>query len=383
MDERRRDLIWRVAALAIVLVAGTAAAAPQKARESGTALVDALQRELGLTRSAAEVQRGLVALDREQASLVYAAEVLGHASRESMRKLAAYDDVKSERETAARRRARALLKLSRGGVARLAFAESLGDEPEGATALRLTRAHTLHALVLHDLRELQSHRRSEARASAELVAATRELQALGAVATVFAMQDDVLERADATIDPTLVQSQYRRNLALRRSSSSTRSSQRALLQLVRANWRELKAMRGLDGAERLHAPVAGAIVGRFGEYRDEVLELPMTRAGVEISAHDDEEVVAIAAGRVVLVTELPEFGGTVVIDHGGGQYSLTARLWKVAPTEGTSIDAGALLGHTAPKAIDDGLGTTVYLELRHGEKPVDPAPYLARTSTAD
>ncbi|HET6584856.1 MAG TPA: hypothetical protein VFG69_15465, partial [Nannocystaceae bacterium] len=141
MDDRRprRALAPRLALVAIALATGTAAAAPQKAREGGTALVDALQRELGLTRSAAEVQRGLAALDREQASLVYAADVLGHASRESMRKLAAYDDVQADREAVARRRARALLKLSRGGVARLAFAESLGDEAEGATALRLAR----------------------------------------------------------------------------------------------------------------------------------------------------------------------------------------------------------------------------------------------------
>jgi len=364
-------------ALAIVLTAGTAAAAPP---DSGTELVDVLQRELGLTRSATELQRGLSALDREQASLQYAADVLGHASRESMRKLAAYSDAQIDRESAARRRARALVKLARGGVARLAFAEALGDEPEGATALRLSRAHALHALVRHDLRELASHRRAEVRAQAELVAATRELQALGAVATVFAMQNDVLVRAGPTIDPALALAASERTQALLGGDGTQRGSHRALLKLVQDNWRELRELRGLDGALRVRSPVTGAIVGRFGDYVDEVLELPMSRAGVELAARRDEEVVAIAAGRVVLVTELPDYGGTVVVDHGGGQYSLTSRLWKIEAVEGASLEAGARLGHVAPKAIDDGLGSTVYLELRHGEKPVDPAPYLARAS---
>jgi murein hydrolase activator len=130
----------------------------------------------------------------------------------------------------------------------------------------------------------------------------------------------------------------------------------------------------------MRAPVSGALVGRFGDYVDAVLDVPMSRTGVELAAKRDEEVVAIAAGRVVLVTELPDYGGTVVVDHGGGQYSLTSRLWKIEAVEGAKIEAGTRLGHVAPKAIDDGLGTTVYLELRHGEKPVDPAPYLARTS---
>jgi murein DD-endopeptidase MepM/ murein hydrolase activator NlpD len=361
-------------ALATLLAGGTAGAAAQ----SGTALVDALQRELGLTRSAAELQRGLSALDREQASLQYTAEVLGHASRESMRKLAAYSDAQIDRETAARRRARALVKLARGGVARLAFAEALGDEPEGATALRLSRAHALHALVRHDLRELASHRRAEVRARAELVAATRELHALGAVATVFALQNDVLVRAGPTIDPVLARAANERTQALLGGDGTERSSHRALSKLVQDNWRELRELRGLEGAVRLRSPVAGAVVGAFGDYVDAVLELPMSRAGVELAAKRDEQVVAIAAGRVVLVSELPDYGGTVIIDHGGGQYSLTARLWKIAAVEGGTVEAGAPVGHVAPKAIDDGLGITVYLELRHGEKPVDPAPYLAR-----
>ncbi len=373
--ERRRSATWWLVP-ALVLATGSAAAAK---RDDGTSLVDALQRELGLTRTAAEVQRGMLALDRERASLQYTAAVLGHASRESMRKLAAYQEVQGDREATARRRARALVKLARGGVASLAFAEAVGEEPDGATSLRLTRARSLHALVRHDLRELASHRRAQMRASAELVAATRELQALGAVGIVFAMQADVLERAGTAVDPALAEAARRSKRELQTTTHG--GSHRALLELVRDNWRELRALHGLDGASRLHRPVPGAIVGTFGDYHDEVLDVPMTRAGVELAARRDQPVRAIAGGRVVLVTELPDYGGTVVVDHGGGQYSLTSRLWKIEPTEGTAIEAGATLGKVAPKPIDDGLGPTVYLELRHGEKPVDPAPYLQRART--
>jgi murein DD-endopeptidase MepM/ murein hydrolase activator NlpD len=377
VGERRRPILrtaWWLAST-LVFVTGTAAAAK---RADDTSLVDALQRELGLTRSAAEVQRGMLALDREQASLQYSAAVLGHASHESMRKLAAYQEVQGDREATARRRARALVKLARGGVASLAFAEVIGDEPEGATALRLTRARSLHALVRHDLKELASHRRAQARASAELVAATRELQALGAVGIVFAMQADVLERAGTAVDPALADAARAREKQMRDGTGGARSEERALLALVRDNWRELRALRGLDGATRLERPVPGAIVGTFGDYDDAVLDVPMTRAGVELAARRDQPVETIAGGRVVLVTELPDYGGTVVVDHGGGQYSLTSRLWKIEVAEGAAIEGGATLGKVAPKPIDDGLGPTVYLELRHGEKPVDPAPYLAR-----
>jgi septal ring factor EnvC (AmiA/AmiB activator) len=51
-------------------------------------------------------------------------------------------------------------------------------------------------------------------------------------------------------------------------------------------------------------------------------------------------------------------------------------LLAVAVEEGDELDAGALLGRAGPKAIDDGLGTSVYVELRHGQRPIDPAPWL-------
>ena len=62
---RRMTVVLRTAwwlASTLVFVTGTAAAAKHA---DDTSLVDALQRELGLTRSAAEVQRGMLALDRE------------------------------------------------------------------------------------------------------------------------------------------------------------------------------------------------------------------------------------------------------------------------------------------------------------------------------
>lgn len=375
---RTIGLAWLCAAT--LVCAGTAAAAPRRLRDAGAQLVDHLQRELGLVRSSAEIHRGLAALDREQASLQYTATLLDHASSESMRRLGAYAEGTDDREARLRLRGRALYKLARGGAARLAFGEGFGEEGHGATAMRLARARSLREVVRHDLTELASHRRARTRARTEMLAATREIQALATVAHVFTMQGEVLEVAGAVVDPAVGRAVHARKLALRSSGTRDRRAQRELIRLVKSNWDELESLRGLDGAARLHRPVSGAVAGRFGLHRDRVLHVPSVRNGVELVAGRDERVVAMATGRVVLVTELPEFGGAVVIEHGGGQYTLTARLWKIAVVAGDAVEPGTELGRVAPKAIDDGLGATVYVELRHGEKPVDPEPYLARAS---
>ncbi len=375
---RVRTTLGLTLALTLVGATGTALAKPRRAAELGAQLVDTLQRELGFTRSSTEIHRGLEALDREQTSLQYTAALLDHASGESMRRLSAYAEGNDDRERRMRARGRALYKLARGGAARLAFGERFGEEDEGATAARLSRARSLRELVRHDLAELASHRRARIRARTELLSAARELQALSTIGSIYTMQGEVLGRASASVDPAMAGLVGARKLALRRSTRTARAANRELIALVKANWKELEALRGLDGAHTLRRPVAGSVVGRFGTWRDRLLGIDIVRSGVELTATREERVVAMATGRVVMVTELPEYGEAVVIEHGGGQYSLTARLWNIAVAPGDAVEPGTELGRAAPKPIDDGLGPTVYVELRHGELPVDPEPYLRR-----
>lgn len=369
---RRAAILWT----ALVLAGTTASVASAGWRRAAQRISDALQAEVELTASAADVHRGLAELDRERASLEYTASVLDHAGRESMRRLDAYRSIRSERERRAREQARVLYKLSRGGLARLAF-EDLGAQ-EHHSAERIRQGRMLRFVIRHDLRELSVHRRAEQRASAELVASTRELQALSALTLVHAMQEHALVSTEVALDPALAQAKRRRRRALKQPGDRARRANRKLLRMLRANYKELRTLRGLDGAADLIRPVRGPTVGTFGEYEDRVLRVPMVRNGVELQAGRNERVRAMAGGRVVMVTTLPGYEQVVVIDHGGGQYTLTARLWQIEVAEGDEVEGGQIIGRVAPKSIDDGLGRTVYIELRHGEKPLDPTPYLRR-----
>jgi septal ring factor EnvC (AmiA/AmiB activator) len=369
----RRVVGAAVLAVAMLGALPEAQAGWRRAADKLSSLLDA---EIALSRTAADLQRGLTALDRERGGLEYSAEVLGHASRESMRRLDAYRRLRSDRERTSRKRARALYKLTRGGVARLAF-EDLGQE-ERTSGERVGRGRTLQFVVQHDVEELSVHRRAETRACAELVAAARELDALGALATVQAMQEHVLVSTEQAVVPELRRVFRSRRRAARRVDDRALRLNRSSLREATENWKALRELQGLEGSSRLIRPVRGRTVGRFGEYVDEVLRLPMVRNGVELHAGRNERVRAMADGHVAVVTRLPGFEEVVVVDHGSGQYTLTARLWRLDVAEGDEVDAGDFIGRVAPKKVDDGLGRTVYIELRHGEKPIDPSPYLRR-----
>ena len=359
---------WRrrlAASMAVITCVGVGTASASVVLREPEAFEQVLARELGLVRSAIEVSRGLEALERHRSSAQYTTTVLEHAAREGLRQWLAHRSVAGERDVIARQRARALYRLAHGGAARLVFE---GDAE--ARIDRIERGRALRRIVRYELRELALHRRAGQRATAELVSAARELQAAGAVAQVGPMQAQALRVASRALAPAV---ESARSESLRQTRAVGPTVRRAHAQLVGELERSRDALRrARAGGPRLVRPVPGAVVGAFGAYIDPTLRLPMNRDGVELRAAPDSSVRAMAGGQVVLVSSMPGFGDVVSVDHGDGRFSLSARLWHVTVQEGQHVEAGDIIGRVAPKSEDDGLGSTVYVELRHGERPVDP-----------
>jgi murein hydrolase activator len=368
---RRRLRMWIAGCTASFMVASVGnASADILAQDAGTTLAGVLSRELGLTRSATELRRATRTLEQAESSTRYTAAVLEHAGREGRRRSLSYQGAEHRRDAVARHRVRTLYKLAHGGAARLIFE---GDET--TRVARVMRARVLKRVVQHELQELSVYRAARERATAELVSAAREARALSAVAHVRPMHEHVLSIASQEMASALAAAQRE---GARATGRITPSSRRAHAQLLDELRRARNELRDADrGAPTLVRPVPGPVVGRFGAYVDPRLKLPMSRDGVELSAPPRAEVRAMAAGRVALVAPMPGFEEVIAIDHGDGRFSLTGRLWQVTVEEGASVEAGEVIGRVAPKAEDDdGLGSTVYVELRHAERPVDPAPLL-------
>jgi murein DD-endopeptidase MepM/ murein hydrolase activator NlpD len=385
MTMRRRLLVPLIALLGVGIGvvgesrAGNDAVSKRRAAQIETRekLRAAAERELGLTTSATEIERAAIGLERERESLSWSATLLDRRSGESLRELDVYRGERVERQRLAEIRARKLYKLSRGGMLEQVF--ETGADGRATPHERITRGRTLRYLIDHDLDRLRVHARAETRARAQLLGATRELSAMAALKGVVALQTHALAATDAQLHPTLASVHGERVQLQAQVGSGASPDELRLLRTLVAERRELERHKGLDLLEpgALARPVVGRVVGTFGEYRDLVLDVPMQRNGIELSAKANDKVFALAPGRVAFVGALPGFERVVVIEHGGGYLSLTARLLGVAVEEGQELEAGALLGRAGPKAVDDGLGTTVYVELRHGQRPIDPAPWLS------
>lgn len=365
--------------LAAFVVGASASAADLESSPRPPPVREALEQELTIARGLADIQDGLVALEQERASIEYAASILEHGGRESLRRLHAYRTTGATQQREARRRARALYKLARGGVPRIVFAD--GNEPsaqgKGEQARRITRGRTMAWIVRHDLEELDVYRRAERRVRGELLGAARELQALSALHMIQSVERLATARVKDHLAPALEEARSRRRDLVEEHGIRGVEERKLFFSLRREHQRVRQGeSTPVLPVVSLHRPTRGSVVGDFGDYEDRILRLPMHRNGIELSASRGESVHAVGDGVVSLVGALPGYDEIVVVDHGDGYVSLLGRLMDVRVQEGEQVEEGSRIGRAAPKTVEDGLGRTVYLELRHGDRPIDPAPLL-------
>src|SRR5207237_7477360 len=81
-----------------------------------------------------------------------------------------------------------------------------------------------------------------------------------------------------------------------------------------------------------------------------------------------------APGRVVRVSQLGTYGLTVIVEHGGGDYSIYGSLARSDVAQGQSVTKGQVIGGVG--ISDPELPPHLHFEIRHGGPAVDPAIWL-------
>jgi hypothetical protein len=99
-----------------------------------------------------------------------------------------------------------------------------------------------------------------------------------------------------------------------------------------------------DGAFTM--PVSGAATSAFGRLSI-INGTPQGRhQGADFRAETGTPVRAPQSGEIVLADDLYYSGGTVIVDHGEGLYSLVAHLSRIAVKVGDRVERQALLGES-------------------------------------
>ena len=127
---------------------------------------------------------------------------------------------------------------------------------------------------------------------------------------------------------------------------------------------------------KLDWPVDGSILYRFGRVINP--NNTMTRwNGIGIGAAQGAQVHSVSAGTVVLADVMGTYGNTVILEHGGGDYSVYGSLDRMSVSKGTYVSKGQVIGTIG--ATDPALPPHLHFEIRRGGPAVDPLEWLRGT----
>ena len=373
---------WVLRAVVAFAVVGPPARADREAELE--ALRKAIQESRERVAAYERDERGLLeaveALDRTAALMardVLAARRSAGAARRELSGLEAEVADTAERLAATRRalraRAVALYRAGELGGVQVLFA---AEDPMDF----LSRVSTLRKLLRHDVDLLARYRaevgeleraRTLARASAERLSAA----------------EAELERASEELAGE--RSRKRQLVArLHRDRSRERS---ALVELEKAA-RALEATLASLGSETspgglgtggasfetlrsaLAPPVRGPIVRDFGRQVDAEFGTQTFHPGVVFDAPRGLPVHAVADGRVRFAGWFRGYGRLVILDHGGGYFTVTGHLETFDVAVGDAVNRRQPIGTVGETGSLS--GPRVYFEVRRGGEALDPADWL-------
>jgi septal ring factor EnvC (AmiA/AmiB activator) len=123
---------------------------------------------------------------------------------------------------------------------------------------------------------------------------------------------------------------------------------------------------------QLTTPVAGSVVRSFSHPTE-----AGPAEGISYQASPAARVVSPCGGKIVFAGPFRSYGLLLIVDCGGGYHFVLAGLDRLDVPVGRQVQAGEPVGGMPgwdPRTPGD--RPTLYLELRHDGRPVDPAPWL-------
>lgn len=137
-------------------------------------------------------------------------------------------------------------------------------------------------------------------------------------------------------------------------------------------WTALLSLLILGACTLPRWPVDGVISSPYGLRLDGIW--PEIHRGVDIPLDVGTPVRAMGPGRVYESGRLRGYGIAVVIDHGGGLYSLYAHLSEAEVEKGEEVVGQQVIGRSG--ATGEVTGPHLHFEVWRSGRPEDPVPFL-------
>jgi septal ring factor EnvC (AmiA/AmiB activator) len=125
---------------------------------------------------------------------------------------------------------------------------------------------------------------------------------------------------------------------------------------------------------RLPWPTIGPLASTFGPQEHPRFRTVTFNRGIEITAPEGKDITAVAEGVTIYADWFKGYGRLIILDHGGGYFTLYAHASEILVRPGTAVARGQMIGRVGDTGSLE--GPQLYFELRHKGKPEDPLAWL-------
>ncbi len=330
------------------------------------------RKESSILLAVNRLNKGILSSGKELARLKGSRKKLEHDKKAAKKKLTRIEAETEAERTRIATRLRAIYKMRNGEILAMAFAPGTRDP------IDIARRHKYMTVITdYDAAMLNRY-------EAKLKAREVELNRLTALnrdlkkASVRLLAKKA-EQKRLKHDKVALLADVRRKKAsglkvLNELEEAARELSGLIAKLDEGKGRHSSGFGAMKG--RLSMPVAGRIRSRYGKVRHPKFKTITFNKGIVISAPVGKKVKSVYDGRVIYTGWLKGYGQLLILDHGGGFYTLFAYLDRVLKKRGERVTKGevvAVVGDTGPYS-EAGL----YFEIRKKGVPQDPAKWLAR-----
>ena len=123
-------------------------------------------------------------------------------------------------------------------------------------------------------------------------------------------------------------------------------------------------------------PAEGRVITKFGRQWNPKLKTTTENPGIDIKGKPGSEIRAVLGGVVTTITFIRGFGTTVIIDHGGGFYTVYSHVTNVETSEDSQVRQWDIIAYMGDSGSIN--GSQLHFEIWGEGKKLNPEYWLKK-----
>ncbi len=138
----------------------------------------------------------------------------------------------------------------------------------------------------------------------------------------------------------------------------------------------LKAKNFAQLKGHLRWPAEGRVVTKFGRQWNAELKTATESPGIDIKGKPGSPITATMNGVVTAITYIRGYGTTIIIDHGGGYYTVYSHVNNIQTNEDSEVQAGDVIAYMGTSGSVN--GSMLHFEVWGNRQKLNPEDWLEK-----